>query len=166
MSEDPKRDVNRENVQTWVELMQSFDGARGHFAESARHAILGVSETVRVFQTLAAEQENGFEYGTEVVSLLDLIRRGLAMWADKIPSLLEASNLDVAKREALVTVKEVILAEMSRVREKGGASNEDEIKLDALDAILRVVDMELERRAGAATQEYAGPGPLRRVVIE
>lgn len=165
MSDQSDRNVKQENVQTWLDLMKSFDGARGHFAESARHAVLGLSETVRVFQTLAAEQEGGYPYGTEVVSMLDLIRRGLGMWADKIPSLLEASNLDVAKREALVTVKEVLLAELARVRERGGASGDDVIKMEALDAILRVVDMELERRDGAE-KEYAGPGPLRRVVIE
>ena len=156
-------DAKTENVQTWLEFMRGFDDARGHFSESARHALLGLSETVKVFQALAADQPGA--YNTEVVSLLDLVRRGLAMWADKIPALLDASSLDVAKREALVTVKEVLMAELARVRERGGASNEDVIKIDALDAILRVVDMELERREGAQA-EFAGGSHMRRVVIE
>jgi hypothetical protein len=158
------RDVDPKNVETWLDLLRSFDQARGHFAESYRHALLGFAETVRVFQEMAANDPRATSYGgMGVVSLLDVIRRGLAMWADKIPGLLEASNLDVAKREALITVKEVLRAEMARIREREELLPEELIKIDALEAILRVVDMELARREETAAE----PAPsIRRVVIE
>ncbi len=157
------RDVKSDNVQTWLELLRGFDQARGHFAESYRHALLGGAETVRVVQQLAADPRSEAYGGTELAPYLDLVRKGLAMWADKIPSFLEASNFDMAKREALITVKEVLQAELMRIEERDQKSDEDRIKVDALEAIMRVVDMELDRR------ESKQPEPstlIRRVVIE
>lgn len=156
-------DVKAENVQTWAELLRGFEGAKGHFAESYRHALLGVAETVRVVQTMAGEQAG--ENAQPVLSVLDLLRKGLLLWADRIPALLEASNLDLAKQEALVTVKEVLLGEMTRIRERAEPGDDDAVRLEALDAILRVLDIELARKRETPTPQAAGQ-PLRRVVIE
>ena len=81
-------DVKAENVQTWAELLRSFEGAKGHFAEAYRHALLGVAETVRVVQTMAGEQAG--ENAQPITSALELLRKGLLVWADRIPALLEA----------------------------------------------------------------------------
>lgn len=155
-------DVKAENIQTWAELLRSFEGAKGHFAESYRHALLGVAETVRVVQTMAGEQAG--ENAQPILSALDLLRKGLLVWADRIPALLEARNLDLAKHEALVTVKEVLLGEMTRIRERAEPGDDDAVRLEALDAILRVLDLELTRKRETPPQPAASP--LRRVVIE
>lgn len=157
-------DVKPENVQTWAELLRSFDGAKGHFAESYRHALLGVAETVRVVQAMAGEQAG--ENAQPIVSVLDLLRKGLVMWADRIPALLEASNLDLAKHEALITVKEVLLGEMTRIRERGEPGDDDAVRLEALDAILRVLDLELTRKREREAPTPPAASRMRRVVIE
>ena len=154
--------VENENVQTWLELMKGFEQARAHYAESARQALLGSAEAVRVLQQLAADPRAQEYGGAPAVNLLDVLRKGLALWADKMPGLLEARNFDAARREALTTVKEVLLAEVARVHEKGSAEDGDRVKLEALEAILRVVDMELERRESDSPRA----NPMRRVVIE
>lgn len=156
---EPKSD----NIQTWLELLRGFDQSRGHFAESYRHLLLGAAEAVRVMERAAADPRAGEFGGPSAVSFLELIRRGLGMWAEKIPGLLEASTFDMAKREALMTVKEVLAAERRRIEERESLSDEDRIKVDALDAITRVVDMELDRRETPPTERAAS---MRRVVIE
>lgn len=154
-------DVKAENVQTWAELLKNFDEARGHFAESYRHALLGVAESLRVVQTMAGERSDAVG---PYLGLLDLVRKGLVVWADRIPALLEARNLDLAKHEALVTVKEVLLGEAARIRERA-AGADDAVRLEALDAILRVIDIEMERREAPGREPAAAP-TMRRVVIE
>ncbi len=156
-----KDEVNQENVQSWVEFLRGFDQARGHFAEAYRQTLLGTAETLRAFQQAAGSTD---QTPGSVVSLLDLIRKGLVLWADRIPGILDASSLDLAKREALVTVKEVLLAELIRTREEPETGEESRVKIEALEAILRVVEMELtQREQPEATVSHE---TLRRVVIE
>jgi hypothetical protein len=152
-----------ENIQSWVEFLDGFDEARAHFAQAYRHTLLGTAETLRVFQQLAHDPR-ATPFGTAPVgSLLELIQRGLRILAEKVPALLEAASLDMAKREALITVKEVLLAEKQRATGEEKQTEAESAKLEALDAILRVIELELEQRESRETQ----PEPsLRRVVIE
>jgi hypothetical protein len=156
-------DVKPENIQTMVDFLRSFDQARGHFAESYRHALLGTAETMRVFQQVAGDPRIA-PYGAPFESLLDLLRRGMAIWAEKIPALLEASTLDTARREALLTVKEVLLAELQRTAEDGVDSPQASAKTEALEALVKVVDLELARREEKTNEPMAET--MRRVVIE
>ena len=163
-------DVKAENVQTWLELLKGFDQARSHFAEAYRQTLLGSAETIRVLQQMAGDAETRGEGEGPVIGLLDLLRRGLLLWADRVPGLLEASNMDLAKREALVTVQEVLLAEIERTR-NAPPSEHNQVKLEALEAILRVVEMELAAREKEDEAEPVVPperadGAMRRVVIE
>ena len=161
-------EARAENVQTWVDLLKQFDQAREHFAEAYRQTLLGSAETIRVLQQMTRDADDIGQTDGPVLGLLDLLRRGLLLWADRVPGLLEASNLDLARREALVTVQEVLLAEVERTREAPD-SEQKTVKLEALEAILRVVEMELSARE--ETTEPAAPaeaanGAMRRVVIE
>lgn len=155
--------VKPDNIRTWIEFLSAFDQARGHFAEAYRHSLLGTAEVLRVFEQIGRQQLGADGPGAGAVGLIELVRKGLLLWADRIPALLEASSLDLAKREALLTVKEVIMAEMQRLSDRAAQTEPDRVKFEALEAILRVIDLELERRASASAE----PGQtLRRVVIE
>ncbi len=159
-------DVKPENVDSWVEFLRSFETARRHFGQAYRHAMLGAAETARAFEHLTADPRAAAFGGVPATSLLEVIRRGLALLADRVPAIVEAGSIDLAKREGLMMVKEVLLAELKRIELDGDASEETRARVEALQAILRVVDLELERRSESNGSHAEASTAFRRVVIE
>lgn len=133
-------------------LLDRFDGARGHFRESRRQALLGVREVMLVLEQLADEHADLAPLLRELGTGL-MLARGVVDWfVTRVPGLDDEPRTAEIRLEAVGILRDLVAAELLRQ-----APDADPARREGLLTVLGVIDTELERLATELADLQTGP---------
>ncbi|MDP8255759.1 MAG: hypothetical protein P9M14_08420 [Candidatus Alcyoniella australis] len=142
------------------ELLNEFDEAKGHFEAGQRELLMGFRSIVDVLIRFAQEGDEEMLR----LNVLILIRSGLDFLIAKTPPE-EPAQTDEVMIEAYSAILEVLSDEERRIKTHPEALEGDAEKLEALEAIRRVLQVERERASKRADDPDAHKR-IRKVEIE
>jgi len=156
----PKSGSASGGYQRLREFLKEFDEAKGHFEASQRELLMGFRAIFEVLIRFAEESEEE----TVRLNVLILIRSALDYLIAKTPPA-EPAQADQVLIEAYGAILEVLNDEEDRIRTKEEPMRGDDEKLDAIDAIRRVLVIEQDK-ALERTEDPDAHARIRKVTIE